>query len=78
MKNEKLVSEVVNKIKEMPENTEFCISELLKDYEYDNKQLLEISSDILKKVKELNLNIKSKYGENAIVGLPYNIKYVKD
>lgn len=78
MKNERLVNEVVNKIKEMPENTEFCISELLKDYECDNKQLLEISSDILKKVKELNLNIKSKYGENAIVGLPYNIKYVKE
>lgn len=70
-----IVNEAVEKIKEMPNGTIFTIYKLLN--EYGSKDLFDITFKILEKVKELNITLESVHGEDAIVGLPYNIEYVK-
>ncbi len=72
-----IANKVVNRIQELPIGTEFSISELLEDYKCESKELFNITFEILKKLEELNIALGNSYGENAILGLPYNIKYVK-
>ncbi len=72
-----IANNVANRIQELPIGTEFSISELLEDYKFESKELFNITFEILKKLEELNIALENSYGENAIIGLPYNIKYVK-
>ena len=65
---------LVEKIKLLPNGTEFTISQLV---DVDTDKVLSISIDIFKKLEEQGIKIKSKFGEGAIVGLPQNTTYIK-
>lgn len=65
---------LVEKIKLLPNGTEFTISQLV---DVDTDKVLSISIDTFKKLEEQGIKIKSKFGEGAIVGLPQNTTYIK-
>ena len=69
-------TEILNKIKELPINSEFRIVEFLDFYELENNEELEISIDILTEItnfgycEEVNINMD-------VSGMPKNILFRK-
>lgn len=78
MENEeidKIIDNIIEKIKAMPYKKQFTIAELT-DVN-DNMKLFEIAMEVLKKAKELNIELKKVGAEKAIVGLPQNYLFNK-
>ena len=73
---DKIVDDIIRQIQELPLDKKFTIKELASEF-IDNKELLDISFAVLEGLKETYIDIQSVCGENAIVGLPYNIPYIK-
>ena len=65
---------LVEKIKSLPNGTEFTISQLV---DVDTDKVLSISIDTFKKLEEQGIKIKSKFDESTIMGLPQNTIYIK-
>lgn len=74
--SDEIINKLIDKIKDLPEGTEFTIRKLANEYNVDNQELFDITADVFKKIKELDI-AKCKFESNAIVGLPYNIPYIR-
>ena len=74
------VKMLVNKIKELPVNTEISISELLGLHinDYETKELFEINKKVLSTCKESGIILNFDKYKDEIVGLPYNIPFIKE
>lgn len=71
------VFEVVKKIIEMPNGTESSVSELLGTSQYSSEQLFDIHNSVNEVCKKLNIGIDYSEYKDKIVGLPFNIPFVK-
>ena len=74
------VKMLVNKIKELPVNTEISVSELLGLHinDYETKELFEINKKVLSTCKENGITLNFDKYKDEIVGLPYNIPFIKE
>lgn len=77
LKQEEIVDKIVEEISNYPENKEFTLNQFMKNYDLGEGAKMQITQLIFDKLKEKNINISSQY-KNAIVGLPYNIPYIKN
>ena len=77
---EDVVNEVVTAIEKLPKETEISISEILKsDIEkYDTKELFEINKKVIKKCEEIGIKLNFDKYKGQIVGLPFNIPFIKE
>ncbi len=73
-KKDLIIKKLLEKIKNLPDNSEFSFKELLGD---DSNIVFDIALDTLAKVESNGIIVQSKYGHNSIVGLPQNITYIK-
>lgn len=71
------VFEVVKKIIEMPNGTESSVSKLLGTSQYSSEQLFDIHNSVNEVCKKLNIGIDYSEYKDKIVGLPFNIPFVK-
>jgi len=71
------VFEVVKKIIEMPNGTESSVSQLLGTSQYSSEQLFDIHNSVNEVCKKLNIGIDYSEYKDKIVGLPFNIPFVK-
>lgn len=72
----KIVNDLIRKVQEMPYDTQFTIRELTNEF-VEGKELMDISSRFFSKIKKTSIKLQCTCGENEIVGLPYNIPYIK-
>lgn len=77
LKQEEIVDKIVEEISNYPENKEFTLNQFMKNYDLGEGAKMQITQLIFDKLKEKNINVSSQY-KNAIVGLPYNIPYIKN
>ena len=78
MNKDEIVKIILDKIENMESNTEFSIYSLVKDIPNVNtNELFDITNNVLEEANKKNIKIISKMGENAIIGLPYNIPLIK-
>ncbi len=80
MNLETIIKNLTGKIKELEPNTEISISNLLgKDVisNYSSKDLFDIYDGVIKKCKEENIDLDFSKYKGQIVGLPYNIPFIK-
>lgn len=77
---EDVVNEVVTAIEKLPKETEISIFEILKsDIEkYDTKELFEINKKVIKKCEEIGIKLNFDKYKGQIVGLPFNIPFIKE
>lgn len=69
---------IVKKIIDLPEGTETTISKLLDDTTNSyNKFMFEINKIVTEVCKKINIQLDKSNYKNAVVGLPYNIPFVK-
>ena len=73
---EKIVDDLIKKIQEMPYDTQFTIRELTNEF-VDKNDLMDITSIFFSKIKETSIKLQCTCENNQIVGLPYNIPYIK-
>lgn len=77
---ETIIENLTSKIKELEPNTETSISSLLgKDViaNYSSNNLFDIYNGVIKKCKEENIDLDFSKYKGQIVGLPYNIPFIK-
>ena len=81
MEINKIVSMVIDKIKELPEGTETSISCIISKIFMDNKlstnDLFKINRDVINKVELENIVLDYSKYNNQEVGLPFNIPFIK-
>ena len=63
----------------MSNDTEFTFSSLLNDIgaNVEGKKILDIINKVYDELNNKGINIVSKYGKDAIIGLPQNIPLIK-
>lgn len=72
------VYNIVKKIIDLPEGTETTISKLLDDTTNSyNKFMFEINKIVTEVCKKIKIQLDKSNHKNAVVGLPYNIPFVK-
>lgn len=77
---ETIIENLTNKIKELEPNTETSIPSLLgKDVitNYSSNDLFDIYIGVINKCKEENIDLDFSKYKGQIVGLPYNIPFIK-
>ena len=75
---EKLTKEVFTKIVQLPVESEFTIKSLVNNnYMYSNKIFFEVYKNVSELINKNNVNVISKYGDNAVIGLPFDIPLIK-
>lgn len=72
------ILKVVDKIVELPENTETTLAEILgPDNNLDSKQMMVVNKLVHEVCEKLNIDLDSSSHSNQIIGLPFNIPFVK-
>ena len=80
MNLEKITNELVEKIKALQPNIETSITKLIGSdsvSNYSSEDLFNIYKSVIKKCKEENIELNFDKYKNKIVGLPYNIPFIK-
>lgn len=72
----RIVKDLIRKVQELPYDTQFTIRELTNEF-VDGKDLMDISSKFFSKIKDTTIKLQCMCGEDEMVGLPYNIPYIK-
>lgn len=72
----RIVKDLIRKVQELPYDTQFTIRELTNEF-VDGKDLMDISSKFFSKIKDTTIELQCMCGEDEMVGLPYNIPYIK-
>lgn len=78
---DKIVNNIFNEIKELSDETEISISELIKklnlSLDFSTEDMFEIEKKVREKAETEGIILdKSKY-DGTVVGLPFNIPFVK-
>lgn len=73
---ERIVNDLIRKVQGMPYDTQFTIRKLTNEFVAD-KDLMDISSKFFSKIKKTSIKLQCMCGEDEMVGLPYNIPYIK-
>lgn len=72
------VFNVVKKIIALPENSETTISKLVDDdKKLNSKFMFEINKAVTEVCKKININLDKSKHDGQIIGLPFNISFVK-
>ena len=80
MNLEKITNELVEKIKDLQPDTETTISKLIGNdsiSNYSSEDLFNIYKSVIKKCEEENIELSFDKYKNQVVGLPYNIPFIK-
>lgn len=79
MENETIISDCIEKIRNMPKGTKFIISELYTDWlKLSIKEQFDLFYKIIERLKEQQINIDDNEHKGQFVGLPFNISYIKN
>jgi hypothetical protein len=72
------VFDVVKKIIALPENSETTITKLVdSDNKSNSKYMFSINNAVTEVCKKININLDKSKHDGQIIGLPYNISFVK-
>lgn len=79
--NEKIVTELINKIEKLPNETETTTVALIEEIgknvsEFSNDDLFEIDNTLIKECKNRNITLDKSKHEGQIIGLPFHISFV--
>ena len=80
MNLEKITNDLVEKIKNLQPDTETTISKLIGNNSisnYSSEDLFNIYKSVIKKCEEENIELSFDKYKNQVVGLPYNIPFIK-
>ena len=80
MNLEKITNDLVEKIKDLQPETETTISKLIGNdsiSNYSSEDLFNIYKSVIKKCEEENIELSFDKYKNQVVGLPYNIPFIK-
>ena len=80
MNLEKITNDLVEKIKNLQPDTETTISKLIGNdsiSDYSSDDLFNIYKSVIKKCEEENIILSFDKYKNQVVGLPYNIPFIK-
>ena len=80
MNLEKITNELVEKIKDLQPDTETTILKLIENdsiSNYSSEDLFNIYKSVIKKCEEENIELSFDKYKNQVVGLPYNIPFIK-
>ena len=71
------VYKVIKGIIDLPEGNETTISKLLDDSNYTSKQLFDIFKSVQEICQKLNIKLDFSNNKGKVVGLPYNMSFIK-
>ena len=79
LSEDEVINLLIEKIENMSNDTEFTFSSLLNDIgaNVEGKKILDIINKVYDELNNKGINIVSKYGKDAIIGLPQNIPLIK-
>ena len=78
---EEIVEKLFLKLKELPSGYETSTSELLGKDSLENfstKDLFDINKQLIEKCKKENIKLNFDKYSDAVVGLPFNIPFIKE
>lgn len=70
-----IINLLIDKIKLLPNKTEFTILQLI---DVDMNKVLAVSIDTFKKLEEQGIKVKQKFDKDAIIRLSQSMIYIKD
>ena len=64
------LNEIIDKISNLPQGSEFRIGDYLKDYNFTNEENMELTKKVIGTCKEKNIILENTQ-ENMILGMPW-------